>query len=241
MLMNCDQYYDLKREIVDGIYNLIDYEVYCFLEQGDLIYTVWYNPFVHRVSSYPEDTSFIKIEGKFDIAQAREEDGGGNYFETLIDYARNNFNRKVDFSQLPGDNMYTLEVCEYERERPKNFQKMVSEMASQCMRAFVNHNQVTIVAEDDYVAPDDVQAILEDRRKQYTQQSAQELSVSASIQEDNQNYSGPIPNITGSNEGKLTLDLDNDSSFQDLVKRVEKLENLVNSMTSLFKDWPSFL
>ena len=241
MLMNCDQYYDLKREIVDGIYCLIDYEVYCFLDQGDLIYTVWYNPFIHRVSSYPETTAFIKIEGKFDIAQAREEDRDGNYFEALIDYARNNFNRKVDFSQLPGDNMCTLEVCEYERERPKNFQKMVSEMASKCMSEFLNHNQVKILAGDNNVDPDDIQAILEDRRKQYTQQSTKDISASASIQEDNQNYSSPIPNITGPNEGKLTLDLDNDLSFQDLVKRVEKLENLVNSMTSLLKDWPSFL
>ena len=237
MLMNCDQYYDLKREIVDGIYCLIDYEVYCFLDQGDLIYTVWYSPFTHRVSSYPEDSSFIKIEGKFDIAQAREEDGG--YFEALIDYARNNFNRKVDFSQLPGDNMYTLEVCEYERERPKNFQKMVSEMASQCMNEFLEYNQVKIVVGSDNVNPDDIQAILEDRRKHYTQQFAQDIS--ASTQENNQNYSSSIPNITGPNEGKLTLDLDNDSSFQNLVKRVEKLENLVNNMTSLLKDWPSFL
>ena len=237
MLMNCDQYYDLKQEIVNEIYCFIDNAVYCFLEQGDLIYAVWYSPFTHRVSNYPENTTFIKIEGKFDIAQAREEDGGGNYFETLIDYARNNFNRKVDFSQLPGDNMYTLEVCEYERERPKNFQKMVSEMASQCMNEFLEHNQVKILAWDDYVAPDDVQSILEDRRKQYTQQSAQDISASA--QKDSQNYCSPT--ITGSNEGKLTLDLDNNSSFQDLVKRVEKLENLVNSMTSLFKDWPSFL
>ena len=236
MLMNCDQYYDLKREIVDGIYNLIDYEVYCFLEQGDLIYTVWYNPFVHRVSSYPEDTSFIKIEGKFDIAQAREEDGGGNYFEALVDYARNNFNRKVDFSQLPGDNMYTLEVNEYERERPKNFQKMVSEMASKCMNEFLEYNQVGIVVSSNNVDPDDIQAILEDRRKHYTQQFAQDIS--ASTQENNQNYSSPV---TGPNETKITLNLDNDSNFQDLVKRVEKLENLVNSMTSLFKDWPSFL
>ena len=241
MFLNCDQYYDLKQEIVNGIYCLIDYEVYCFLDQGDLIYTVWYSPFTHRVSSVPEDTNFIKIEGKFDIAQANEEDGGGNYFETLIDYARNNFNRKVDFSQLPGDNMYTLEVCEYERERPKNFQKMVSEMASKCMSEFLNHNQVKILDGYDYVAPDDVQSILKDRRKQYTQQSTKDISASASIQEDNQNYSSPIPNITGPNEGKLTLDLDNDLSFQDLVKRVEKLENLVNSMTSLLKDWPSFL
>ena len=241
MLMNCDQYYDLKREIVDEIYCLIDYEVYCFLEQGDLIYTVWYNPFVHRVSSYPEDTSFIKIEGKFDIAQAREEDGGGNYFETLIDYARNNFNRKVDFSQLPVDNIHNLEISEYETDKPKNFQKMVSEMASKCMSEFLIHNLVKIVTEDNNVDPDDIQAILEDRRKQYTQQSARDISASASTQEDNQNYSSPIPNITGPNEGKLTLDLDNDLSFQDLVKRVEKLENLVKRMTSLLKDWPSFL
>ena len=240
MLMNCDQYYDLKQEIVNEIYCFIDNAVYCFLEQGDLIYAVWYSPFTHRVSNYPENTTFIKIEGKFDIAQAREEDGGGNYFETLIDYARNNFNRKVDFSQLPGDNMYTLEVCEYERERPKNFQKMVSEMASQCMSAFVNHNQVKIVVDSDNVDPDDIQAILEDRRKQYTQQSTQDIS--ASTQEDNQNCSSFITGpITGSNETKITLDLNNDSSFQDLVKRVEKLENLVNSMTSLLKDWPSFL
>ena len=237
MLMNCDQYYDLKQEIIDGIYCLIDYEVYCFLEQGDLIYTVWYSPFTHKVSSYPEDASFIKIEGKFDIAQAREEDG--SYFEALVDYARNNFNRKVDFSQLPGDNMYALEVNKYEIERPKNFQKMVSEMASQCMNEFLEYNQVKIVVGSDNVDPDDIQAILEDRRKHYTQQFTQDISASA--QGDNQNYSSPITDITGSNEGKLTLDLDNDLSFQDLVKRVEKLENLVNSMTSLLKDWPSFL
>ena len=239
MLMNCDQYYDLKQEIVNEIYNLIDNDIYCFLEQGNLIYTVWYNAFAHKVSSYPETTTFIKIEGKFDIAQAREEDG--SYFEALIDYALNNFNRKVDFSQLPGDNTYTLEVCEYERERPKIFQKMVSEMASQCMSSFVNRNQVKIVVDFDNVDPDDIQSILEDRKKYYTQQSAKDISASASIQEDNQNYSGSIPNITGSNKSKLTLDLDDDLSFQDLVERVEKLESLVNSMTSLLKDWPSFL
>ena len=236
MLMNCDQYYDLKREIVDRIYDLIDYEIYCFLYQGDLNYTVWYNPFTHVVSSNPEDTRFIKIEGKFDIAKAKEEDGGGNYFKALIDYAQDNFNRKVDFSQLSGDNMYTLEVNEYETDNPKNFQKMVSEMASKCMNEFLEYNQVKIVVGSDNVEPDDVQAILEDRRKQYTQQFAQDISASA--QEDNQNYSSPI---TGSNETKITLNLDDDSSFQDLVKRVEKLENLVNSMTSLLKDWPSFL
>ena len=70
--MNCDQYYDLKQEIVNEIYCFIDNAVYCFLEQGDLIYAVWYSPFTHRVSNYPENTTFIKIEGKFDIAQARE-------------------------------------------------------------------------------------------------------------------------------------------------------------------------
>ena len=238
MLMNCDQYYDLKQEIVNEIYDLIDNEVYCFLYQSNLEYTVWYNPFTHRVSSCPEDTNFIKVEGKFDIAQAREEDGGENYFEALIDYARNNFNRKVDFSQLSGDNMYTLEVNEYEGERPKNFQKMVSEMASKCMNEFLEYNQVKIVVGSDNVEPDDVQAILKDRRKNYAQQFVQNILASASIQEDNQNYSSPI---TGPNEGKLTLDLNDDSSFQDLVKRVEKLENLVIKMTSLLKDWPSFL
>ena len=118
---------------------------------------------------------------------------------------------------------------------------MVSEMASQCMNAFVNHNQVKIVVDSDNVESDDVQSILKDRRKQYTQQFAQDISASASIQEDNQNYSGPIPNIAGPNEGKFTLDLNNDSTFQDLAKRVEKLENLVIRMTSLLKDWPSFL
>lgn len=236
MLMNCEQYYDLKQEIVNKIYVLIDNSVFCFLEQGDLNCAVWYSPFTHRVSNYPENTTFIKIEEKFDIAQAREEDSGGNYFETLIDYARNNFNRKVDFSQLPGDNMYALEVNEYEIDRPKNFQKMVSEMASKCMNEFLEYNQVKIVVGSDNVDPDDIQAILEDRRKNYPQQFAQDIS--ASTQEDNQNYSSPI---TGSNESKLTLDLNNDSSFQDLVKRVEKLEKLVDRMTSLLKDWPSFL
>ena len=237
MLMNCDQYYDLKQEIVNEIYVIIDNAVYCFLEQGDLNYAVWYSPFTHRVSNYPENTTFIKIEGKLDIAQAREEDSGGNYFEALIDYARNNFNRKVDFSQLPGDNMYALEVNKYEIERPKNFQKMVSEMASQCMNEFLEYNQVKIVVGSDNVDPDDIQAILEDRRKHYTQQFTQDIS--ASTQEDNQKYSSSI--ITNSNESKLTLDLDDDLTFQDLVERVEKLENLVNSMTSLLKDWPSFL
>lgn len=235
MFLNCDQYYDLKQEIVNEIYVIVDYEVYCFLDQGDLIYTVWYNPFTHKVSSSPETTTYIKVEGKFDIAQAREEDGDC-YFEALIDYVRNNFNRKVDFSQLPGDNMYTLEVNEYERERPKNFQKMISEMASKCMNEFLEYNQVGIVVSSNNVDPDDIQAILEDRRKHYTQQFAQDIS--ASTQENNQNYSSPV---TGPNETKITLNLDNDSNFQDLVKRVEKLENLVNSMTSLFKDWPSFL
>ena len=236
MFLNCDQYYDLKQEIIDEIYSIIDNDIWCFMYQGNLEYSVWYHPFTHKVSSYPENTTFIKIEGKLDIAKAREEDSGGNYFEALIDYVRNNFNRKVDFSQLPGDNMYALEVSEYERERPKNFQKMVSEMASKCMNEFLEYNQVKIVVGSDNVDPDDIQAILEDRRKNYTQQFAKDIL--ASTQENNQSYSSPI---TGSNEGKLTLDLNNDSNFQDLVKRVEKLEKLVIKMTSLLKDWPSFL
>lgn len=236
MLLNCDQYYDLKREIVDGIYDLIDNEVYCFLYQSNLEYTVWYNPFTHRVSNYPETTTFIKIEGKLDIAKAKKEDDNEDYFDTLLAYAQDNFNRRIGFDLLPGNQRYDFEISEYETDKPKNFQKMVSEMASQCMNAFVNHNQVKIVVGSDNVESDDVQAILKDRRKQYIQQFAQDIS--ASTQEDNQNYSSPI---TGSNESKLTLDLNNDSSFQDLVKRVEKLENLVNRMTSLLKDWPSFL
>ena len=235
MFLNCDQYYDLKREIIDRIYDIIDNEVYCFLYQTNLEYTVWYNPFTHRVSSYPETTTFFKIEGKFDIAKARKEDG--SYFNSLLAYAQNNFKR-IDFSQLPEDNIHILEVREYERERPKNFQKMVSEMASKCMSVFVNQNQVKIVVDSDNVDPDDIQSILEDRRKQHAQQFVQNILASASIQEDNQNYSSPI---TGLNEGKLTLDLNNDSSFQDLVKRVEKLEKLVTNMTSLLKDWPCFL
>ena len=236
MLMNCDQYYDLKQEIVDEIYCLIDNDIYCFLYQGNLEYSVWYNPFTHKVSSYPETTTFIKIEGKFDIAKAREEDGNGNYFDFLLAYAQDNFNRRIDFGPISINDECNIEIGRYEEDRPKNFQKMVSEMASQCMREFLNHNQVEIVVGDDNVDPDDVQAILEDRRKQYTQLFAQNISVST--QEYNQNYSSPI---TGPNEGKLTLDLNDDSNFQNLVKRVEKLENLVNSMTSLLKDWPSFL
>lgn len=238
MLISCDQYYDLKREIIDKIYDLIDNEVYCFLYQGNLEYTVWYNPFTHRVSSNPETTTFIKIEGKLDIAKAKKEDDE-DYFDTLLAYAQDNFNRRIGFDLLPGIQRYDFEINEYEIDKPKNFQKMVSEMASQCMNEFLEYNQVKIVVGSDNVESDDVQAILKDRRKQYTQQFAQDIS--ASIQEDNQNYSSSIPNITGPTEGKLTLDLNNDSNFQDLVKRVEKLESLVNSMTSLLKDWPSFL
>lgn len=231
MLMNCDQYYDLKQEIVNEIYDLIDTTIHCFLYQGNLEYTVWYNPFTHRVSNYPETTTFIKIEGKLDIAKAKNEDD--SYFEALIDYVQNNFNRKVDFSQLPGDNIHVLEVYEYESERPKNFQKMVSEMASRCMSEFLNHNQVEFLVGNDHVAPDDIQAILEDRRSQWVQEF---------ISGNNQNYSCIIPSEQmNSNETKITLNLNDDLSFQDLVKRVEKLENLVNRMTSLLKDWPSFL
>ena len=241
MLMNCDQYYDLKQEIVNEIYCLIDNEIYCFLYQSNLEYAVWYNPFTHKVSSCPETTTFIKIEGKLDIAKAKKEANDEDYFDTLLAYAQDNFNRRIDFNLLPGNQRYDFEISEYETDKPKNFQKMVSEMASQCMNAFVNHNQVKIVVDSDNVESDDVQSILKDRRKQYTQQFAQDISASASIQEDNQNYSGPIPNIAGPNEGKFTLDLNNDSTFQDLAKRVEKLENLVIRMTSLLKDWPSFL
>lgn len=240
MLMNCDQYYDLKQEIVDEIYCLIDYEVYCFLYQNNLEYTVWYNPFTHRVSSDPETTTFIKIEGKLDIVKAKKEDNDEDYFDTLLAYAQDNFNRKVDFSQLPGDNMYTLEINEYETERPKNFQKMVSEMASKCMNEFLEYNQVKIVVGSDNVEPDNIQAILEDRRKQYAQKFTQ--NISASTLEDNQNYSCAISSEEmNTNKAKLALNLNDDSSFQNLVKRVEKLENLVNSMTNLLKDWPSFL
>ena len=223
MLMNCEQYYDLKQEIVNKIYVLIDNSVFCFLEQGDL-----------NVSSCPNETTFIKIKGKFDIAQAREEDGG--YFDSLLAYAQDNFNQRIDFGLTSVNNEYILEINDYEADRPKNFQKMVSEMASKCMNEFLEYNQVKIVVGSDNVDPDDIQAILEDRRKNYTQQFTQ--NISASTQEDNQSYSSLI---TGSNESKLTLDLNNDSSFQDLVKRVEKLEKLVNNMTSLLKDWPSFL
>ena len=240
MLMNCDQYYDLKQEIVDEIYCLIDYEVYCFLYQNNLEYTVWYNPFTHRVSSDPETTTFIKIEGKLDIVKAKKEDNDEDYFDTLLAYDQDNFNRKVDFSQLPGDNMYTLEINEYETERPKNFQKMVSEMASKCMNEFLEYNQVKIVVGSDNVEPDNIQAILEDRRKQYAQKFTQ--NISASTLEDNQNYSCAISSEEmNTNKAKLALNLNDDSSFQNLVKRVEKLENLVNSMTNLLKDWPSFL
>ena len=239
MLMNCDQYYDLKQEIVNEIYDLIDTEVYCFLYQGNLEYSFWYNPSTHRVSSCPETTIFIKIEGKINIAEAKKEDDDKDYFDTLLAYAQDNFNQRINFSLLPVSQRHGLGIDNFEADRPKNFQKMVSEMASQCMSAFVNHNQVRIVVNSDNIDPDDIQAILKDRRKNYTQQFAQDISASA--QEDNQNYSSPITDITGSNESKLTLDLDNDLSFQDLVKRVEKLENLVNSMTNLLKDWPSFL
>lgn len=233
MLMNCDQYYDLKQEIVYEIYDIIDNDIYCFLYQGDLEYTVWYNPFTHKVSSYPETTTFIKIEGKFDIAKAREEDDNGNYFDSLLAYAQDNFNQRINFGLTTTNDEYNIEIGRYEADRPKNFQKMVSEMASQCMREFLNHNQVEILAGDDYVALDDIQAILEDRRKQYKQ---------IFTLGDNQNYSHTINSEqTNSNEAKITLNLDDDSSFQDLVKRVEKLENLVTNMTSLLKDWPSFL
>lgn len=238
MLMNCEQYYDLKQEIVNKIYVLIDTEVYCLLYQGDLNYTIWYNPFTHRVSSCPNETTFIKIKGKFDIAQTREEDGG--YFDSLLAYAQYNFNQRIDFGLTSVDNEYILEINDYEADRPKNFQKMVSEMASKCMNEFLEYNQVKIVVGSDNVDPDDIQAILEDRRKNYTQQFTQ--NISASTQEDNQSYSSAITSEQiKSNETKITLNLDNDSSFQDLVKRVEKLEKLVDRMTSLLKDWPSFL
>ena len=239
MFLNCDQYYDLKQEIVNEIYCLIDNEIYCFLYQSNLEYAVWYNPFTHKVSSCPETTTFIKIEGKLDIAKAKKEANDEDYFDTLLAYAQDNFNQRINFSLLPVSQRHGLGIDNFEADRPKNFQKMVSEMASQCMNEFLEYNQIKIVVGSDNVEPDNIQAILEDRRKNYTQQFAQDISASA--QEDNQNYSSPITDITGSNEGKLTLDLDNDLSFQDLVKRVEKLENLVNSMTSLLKDWPSFL
>lgn len=240
MLMNCDQYYELKQEIIDGIYHIIDHELWCFMYQGNLEYAVWYNPFTHRVSSCPEDTTFIKIEGKLDIAKAKKEDGIESYFDTLLAYAQDNFNRRIDFGLLPGNQMYTVELNEYEGDRPKNFQKMVSEMASQCMNEFLEHNQVKIVVGSDNVEPDDVWAILKDRREQYVQKFTQ--NISASTLEDNQNYSDAVSSKEmNTNETKLTPDLNNDSSFQDLVKRVEKLEKLVINMTSLLKDWPSFL
>lgn len=235
MLMNCDQYYELKQEIIDGIYSIIDNDIWCFMYQGNLEYTVWYNPFTHRVSSYPEDTTFIKVEGKLDITKAKKEE---DYFDTLLAYAQDNFNRRIDFGLLPVNQTYTFEVNEYEGDRPKNFQKMVSEMASKCMNEFLEHNQVKIVVGSDNVEPDNVQAILEDRRKQYTQKSTQ--NISASTLGDNQNYSNATSSEEiNTNEAKLTLNLNNDLSFQDLVKRVEKLENLVNSMTSLLKNWPT--
>lgn len=235
MLMNCDQYYELKQEIIDGIYYVIDHELWCFMYQGNLEYSVWYNPVTHRVSSCPEDTTFIKIEGKLDIAKAKKEE---DYFNTLLAYAQDNFNRRIDFSLLPGNQTYDFEVNKYEGDRPKNFQKMVSEMASKCMNEFLEYNQVKIVVSSDNVEPDDVWAILEDRRKQYVQKFAQ--NISTSTLEDNQNYF----NVTSSeemntNEAKLTLNLNDDLSFQDLVKRLEKLESLVNSMTSLLKNWPT--
>lgn len=232
MLMNCDQYYELKQEIIDGIYCLIDHEIWCFMYQGNLEYSVWYNPVTHRVSSCPEDTTFIKIEGKLDIAKAKKEDNIESYFDTLLTYAQDNFNRRIDFSLLPVNNQtYTFEVNEYEGDRPKNFQKMVSEMASKCMNEFLEHNQVKIVVGSDNVEPDNVWAILEDRRKQYVQK----ITLG-----DNQNYSNATSSEEiNTNEAKLTLNLNDDLSFQDLVKRVEKLENLVNSMTSLFKNWPT--
>lgn len=240
MLMNCDQYYELKQEIIDGIYYLIDHELWCFMYQGNLEYTVWYNPVTHRVSSCPEDTTFIKIEGTLDIAKARKEDGIESYFDTLLTYAQDNFNRRIDFGLLPGNEMYTVELNEYEGDRPKNFQRMVSEMASQCMNEFLEHNQVKIVVGSDNVEPDNVQAILEDRRKQYAQKFT--LNISASTLGDNQNYSDAVSSEEmNTNKTKLTLNLNDDLSFQDLVKRVEKLESLVNSMTSLLKDWPNFL
>lgn len=231
MLMNCDQYYELKREIIDGIYSTIENNVWCFMYQGNLEYTVWYNPVTHRVSSYPEDTTFIKVEGKLDIAKARKEDNIESYFDTLLTYAQDNFNRRIDFSLLPVNQTYIFEVNEYEGDRPKNFQKMVSKIASKCMNEFLEHNQVKIVVDSDNVEPDDVWAILEDRRKQYVQK----ITLG-----DNQTYPCTItPGETNSNETKITLNLNNDLSFQDLVKRLEKLENLVNSITSLLKNWPT--
>lgn len=240
MLMNCDQYYDLKREIVDEIYSIIDNDIWCVMYQGNLEYSVWYHPFTHRVSSYPENAAFIKIEGKLDIAKAKKEDGIESYFDTLLAYAQDKFNRRIDFGLLPGNQIYTVELNEYEGDRPKNFQRMVSEMASQCMNEFLEHNQVKIVVGSDNVEPDNVQAILEDRREQYVQKFTQ--NISASTLEDNQNYSDAVSSEEmNTNKTKLALNLNDDLSFQDLVKRVEKLENLVNSMTSLLKDWPNFL
>lgn len=236
MLMNCDQYYELKREIIDEIYSIIDNDIWCFMYQGNLEYTVWYNPVTHRVSSYPEDTTFIKVEGKLDIAKAKKE---GGYFDTLLAYAKDNFNRRIDFD-LFGNQTYTfeIEINEYEGDRPKNFQKMVSEMSSKCMNEFLEHNQVKIVVGSDSVEPDNVQAILEDRRKQYAHKFTQ--NISASTLGDNQNCSYAISSEEmNTNETKLTLNLKDDLSFQDLVKRVEKLENLVNSMASLLKNWPT--
>lgn len=235
MLMNCDQYYELKQEIIDGIYYVIDHELWCFMYQGNLEYSVWYNPVTHRVSSCPEDTTFIKIEGKLDIAKAKKEE---DYFNTLLAYAQDNFNRRIDFGLLPGNQMYTVELNKYEGDRPKNFQKMVSEMASKCMNEFLEYNQVKIVVGSDNVEPDDVWAILEDRRKQYVQKFT--LNISASTLEDNQNYSSTVSSEEiNTNKTKITLNLNNDLSFQDLVERVEKLEELVNSMTSLLKNWPT--
>lgn len=236
--MNCDQYYELKQEIIDGIYSTIENNVWCFMYQGNLEYTVWYNPVTHRVSSCPEDTTFIKIEGKLDIAKAKKEDGIESYFDTLFAYAQDNFNRRVDFSLLTGNQMYTVELNEYEGDRPKNFQRMVSEMASKCMNEFLEYNQVKIVVGSDNVEPDDVWAILEDRRNQYVQKFTR--NISASTLEDNQNYSDAVSSEEiNTNETKLTLNLNDDLSFQELVERVEKLESLVNSMTSLLKNWPT--
>lgn len=235
MLMNCDQYYELKQEIIDGIYYVIDHELWCFMYQGNLEYSVWYNPVTHRVSSCPEDTTFIKIEGKLDIAKAKKEE---DYFNTLLAYAQDNFNRRIDFGLLPGNQMYTVELNQYEGDRPKNFQKMVSEMASKCMNEFLEYNQAKIVVGSDNVEPDDVWAILEDRRKQYVQKFTP--NISASTLEDNQNYSSAVSSEEiNTNETKVTLNLNDDLSFQDLVERLEKLESLVNSMTSLLKNWPT--
>ena len=240
MLMNCDQYYELKQEIIDGIYSIIDNDIWCVMYQGNLEYSVWYHPFTHRVSSCPENAAFIKIEGKLDIAKAKKEDGIESYFDTLLAYSQDNFNRRIDFSLLPGNQTYSFEINEYEGDRPKNFQRMISEMASQCMNEFLEYNQIKIVVGSDNVEPDNIQAILEDRRKQYAQKFTQ--NISASTLEDNQNYSCAISSEEmNTNKAKLALNLNDDLSFQDLVKRVEKLENLVKRMTSLLKDWPSFL